>query len=482
VKPEDERPPTEPSDDEVAYFAAHAAGDRIADRYQLLRVLDKGGMGVVWVAHHLGLDVQVALKLIRPMAGSRAAASRLVREAQAAARIDHPAVLRVLDVGTTPHGDPFLVMELLDGEPLCDALAREQRLDPITAVRTLLPIVDGLSALHDKGIIHRDVKPENIFLSQGDAGRWQPKLIDFGVAKLVDLGGRDKITRRGMVVGTPVYMALEQIQGAEADAQSDVWALSAVLYETIQGVLPFEGPTLASHLALLFANEPAPVCDDEALASIVAKGLARVAHRWPSARAMGEALAGWLWSRGVTTDITGVSLRARWLDEDDIRRIASAPVTSETATARFPAPERLVSPTSSAPPIAKEVDHSRSILADTATASLLEGASRAVPARRRAVWVAALVLVVGAVAAAIVARPGAEPVEPSAASSATASAPPPPTASAPPSPMATAPLAASSSSEPVAPPPAASASSPPARPYRPSRAPALPHGLKDPFH
>ena len=486
MNPKDEQP-TEPGDDEAAYFAAHAPGDRIADRYQLIRVLDKGGMGVVWVAHHLGLDVQVALKLIHPSAGSRAAAARLVREAQAAARIDHPAVLRVLDVGSTSDGDPFLVMELLDGEPLSDVLERERTLDPVAAVRTLLPIADGLVALHDKGIIHRDIKPENIYLSQGDTGRWQPKLIDFGVARLVDLGGRDKITRRGMVVGTPVYMALEQIQGAEADERSDVWALAAVLCETMAGVLPFEGPGLAAHIALLFANTPARACEDDALWAILQRGLARQADRWPSARAMGKALAAWLWSRGVTTDVTGVSLRARWLDDDDIRRIARPPVTSETATARFPAPAsiaQLAAPSaapadpSREPARESEVDPARSTSAEIRSSAPASDAAPIPPARSRPrfVGIALLALLACAAAALLFARSERTPAP------ATTVSAPEPAAPAPSASASASTVPAASSSEPVAPPSASSAPSPQSPRRRAPPAPTLPRGLKDPFH
>src|SRR5580704_16270378 len=201
-----------------------AVGDTIDRKYQLVRPLEKGGMGEVWVAHNLALDVQVALKLILPEHGSELADERLLREARAAARLDHPAVVRVFDVGRAAGGEPYLVMELLEGEALAETLGREARIEPIAAVRTLLPIAGALVAMHAKGMVHRDVKPENIFFSRDDAGRTQPKLIDFGVAKLDERSGLRKLTRRGALVGTPDYMSPEQVQG-QTDARADIWAL-----------------------------------------------------------------------------------------------------------------------------------------------------------------------------------------------------------------------------------------------------------------
>jgi serine/threonine-protein kinase len=288
-------------------------------------------MGVVWVAHHLALDVHVALKLIHPDAGSDTAARRLVQEAQAAARIDHPAVHRVLDVDRTASGDPFLVMELLEGECLAEVLRRERRLDPVIAVRTILPIVEALSALHAKGIVHRDVKPENIFLAQSDSRRWQPKLIDFGAVKLRERSTQRRISESGAFVGTPIYMSPEQVQGMEADARSDLFSLSVVLYEAIAGAPPFSRETVTSLFAELFADNPRPLSGhgvrDPELWTILRRGLAPHASRWPSARDLGAALVGWLRARGVTADIGDVTL---W-------PVTSAAPASPAGTAGTPA-------------------------------------------------------------------------------------------------------------------------------------------------
>ena len=149
-------------------------GDTLAGRYELMRPAGKGGMGAVWMARDRVLDVAVAIKVIRRDARVSGAEARLLTEARAAARLGHPAVVRVLDFGKTEWGDPFMAMELLEGETLAALLAREKRLSPQRAVQILLPVIDGLAALHTKQIIHRDLKPDNIFLARDDASRVKP--------------------------------------------------------------------------------------------------------------------------------------------------------------------------------------------------------------------------------------------------------------------------------------------------------------------
>ena len=330
------------SDMSTAFSLRYSPGQRVAGKYQLIRPLDQGGMGVVWVAHHIDLDVQVAFKVVRtevePELGER-----LLREAQAAARLDHPAVVRVLDTGRTDEGDPFLVMELLDGESMASVLEREQRLEPAAAVRMLLPIVGALKALHGRSMIHRDVKPENIFLARDDSGRWRPKLIDFGLART----SASRITQRGMVMGTPAYLAPEQLRGADADHLTDIWGICAVLYEAVAGVRPFVGDTYMEILTLSIGKvQPLAVhgVDEPELWAILERGFAPAAKRWPSAGELGRALAVWLWDRGITDDLSGVSLRYGWLGDDDVRRVGS-----RVKTASFPAKLEIV-PSSIPPP------------------------------------------------------------------------------------------------------------------------------------
>ncbi len=298
--------------DAVQVWLSYAPGERIAGKYQLLRTLDQGGMGVVWVAHHLGLDVHVALKLVRPEVESPEAAERLVVEAQAAARIKHPAIVGVLDVGRTDEGDPFLVMELLEGESLREVLDRERRLDVVTALRLILPVTGALEAMHAKGVIHRDIKPDNIFLARDDAGRWQPKLIDFGLARIDERLRGGRITQRGMIVGTPVYLSAERLRGEEADPRDDVWAACVVLYQMVTGSLPFDGDNCLDLFVAIAAGEPQSLAfhgvDDEGLWEILRQGLRPRASRYKSMRELESALTRALLKRGATRDITGVAL------------------------------------------------------------------------------------------------------------------------------------------------------------------------------
>src|SRR5882672_2939756 len=148
----------------------YGTGDLIADKYRLGRKLGQGGMGEVWLAHNETLDIDVAIKLIRREMATEEMADRLLHEARAAARLGHPAIVRVNDFGKTNRGDPFIVMELLDGEDLAGALAKRGTLNADTAVRTLLPIAHALSVAHNKGIVHRDLKPENIYIAKNDEG------------------------------------------------------------------------------------------------------------------------------------------------------------------------------------------------------------------------------------------------------------------------------------------------------------------------
>lgn len=293
----------------------YAAGDKIAHKYTLLRELDEGGMGLVWVALNVDLDVHVALKLLRMELSSTSAADRMLSEARMLARFQHPAIVRVHDCGRTKENDPFLAMELLDGESLADFLNRQSRVSAIDAVMLMLPIVDAVRVAHRAGIIHRDLKPENIFLAKV-GGRVQPKVLDFGIA-LADFVGTRRTTQ-GAVLGSPAYMAPEQARGHDVSFATDQWALCMVLYELVTGTLPFEGANYHATLRAI-VEDPVPAltelsAGDELLAAILERGLAKdPSLRFPSVQHLGAALAEWLLSHGVTEDVCNVSIRAGWL-------------------------------------------------------------------------------------------------------------------------------------------------------------------------
>ncbi|AUX46673.1 uncharacterized protein SOCE26_081800 [Sorangium cellulosum] len=296
----------------------HAPGEVLAGKYQILGRLGAGGMGSVWRARSLWLDVDVAIKVIHEEQFDAHAAERLLREARATAKLGHPAIVRVFDFGATDSGEPFLVMELLEGTSLASWLEARGRMAPEYAVQMLLPVACALSAAHAQRIIRRDIKPANILVVSDGSGGYVPKIVDFGIAKLSS-GMNPAITQRGMIVGSPEYMSPEQADGQlEIGEQTDVWAFCVVLYELITGRRPFTGDNLGAIISAIFNKEPVPTTQlaagDEALWAIIRRGLAKPpAERWPNMRALGRALASWAVQRGISADVAGTSLTHQWL-------------------------------------------------------------------------------------------------------------------------------------------------------------------------
>ncbi len=319
---------TAPSPPSLA-LGAYAAGDVLAQRYRLVEQIGRGGMGAVWRARSLSLELDVALKLIRRDAEVQHAAERLLKEARAAARVAHPSAVRVFDFGVTQAGDPFLVMELLHGTSLSQRLTELGRLPALEAVQIVLPVAGALAAAHREGVVHRDVKPANIMLLQQGAAV-VPKLIDFGVAGVSAAVWAKRLTTHGMMIGSPVYMAPEQIRGgADPDDRTDVWGLCTSLYELVSGARPFPG---TSSVTVIFdilntrLRRPEQFADHQDLWMIVERGLAKApADRWPSMAALGRALADWALLRGATFDATGASLAVHWLGEGAVRSLNTRP-------------------------------------------------------------------------------------------------------------------------------------------------------------
>src|ERR1041385_888239 len=298
----------------------YAPGELIAGKYELVRPLGEGGMGSVWLARNVALESHVALKLLRAELDAEDAGERLLQEARAAARLGHRAIVRIFDFGHTPQGDPFIVMELLEGETIAALLAARGRIAPAKAVQMLLPVLDALAVAHTRGIVHRDLKPDNIFLAR-ETRRTQPKIVDFGIAKVEEGTLARTLTRQGTVLGSPGYMAPEQARGSSTiDHRADIWAACVVLYECVTGEPAFQGDNYNALMRAIIEDEVVPITDlaagDAALWSILARGLKKdPAERWPSARDLGAALAEWLVSHGIETDIAGEPLRS-WLEPD----------------------------------------------------------------------------------------------------------------------------------------------------------------------
>jgi len=315
--------------------APYRVGDVIAGKYRLDALLGEGGMGTVWRGFNLQLEAPVALKLIRGEQDRLSLAQRLKQEARAAAKLGHPAIVRVFDVGDSELGDPYIVMELLNGRTLGGLLAAESRLSSVRAVQLLLPVADALVAAHAKGIVHRDLKPDNIFLAE-EGEQLQPKLLDFGIAKLADEAGpKQHLTQAGTVLGSPDYMSPEQARGQDnVDLRTDIWSFCVVLYETLCGSSPFSGANYNSLLRSIVEDEPPSLVGllaaDPPLWEIVQRGLAKhVAQRFASMSELGQALAAWLMTQGVFEDVSGASLDAKWISRSNL------PSTQRASRASF---------------------------------------------------------------------------------------------------------------------------------------------------
>lgn len=325
----------------------YVAGDVIANKYRLTKVLGEGGMGAVWLARNLALEIDVAIKLIRHDYANAEGAMRLLQEARAAARIGHPCIVRVFDFGTTERADPFIVMEVLQGESLAQTIARKGRLSAISAVRTLLPVAGALAAAHAKGIVHRDLKPDNIRLVTDDRGAVIPKVVDFGIAKLHHDDIPRETTQAGVILGSPHYMSPEQACGrSDVDHRTDIWAFSVMLYEVIAGKRPFEGPNYNALISSILVFHPASWEEHDIrepeLWALVQKGLAKEQQeRWQSMQEYGEVLATWASKRDVETDAAGNSLRAHWLVASVQRPLSEFPPPN--AGASEPVRARLIS-------------------------------------------------------------------------------------------------------------------------------------------
>jgi hypothetical protein len=235
-------------------------GERYGN-YRAVSLLGEGGMGAVYLAEHPGIGRRVAIKVLRAeMDHDPQLLTRFLNEARAANAIRHPNIIEVLDSGTTDKGASYLVMELLEGEVLSARIKRLARLDERGAVEIAMQAASGLGAAHAKGITHRDLKPDNIFVipEESDPARERVKILDFGIAKLHSLSGDSLKTRTGTLMGTPIYMSPEQCLGTkEVDHRSDVYSLGVILYEMLAGRPPFVsegfGELLTMHL-----HEPAP--------------------------------------------------------------------------------------------------------------------------------------------------------------------------------------------------------------------------------
>ncbi len=267
-----------------------------------------GGMARIYRAEHEGLRRQVALKVLTDgFAHDSEGRRRFLREARIAAAIKHPNVVNIFDVGVQD-GIPYLVMELLEGEDLESLLHSKGALDEASIIDLIVPVVAGLAAVHDAGVVHRDLKPGNIFLSSGRNDEIEPKLLDFGISKA---SGKDhmKLTSatKGLLMGTPFYMSPEAIQGADMTPLSDQYSLGVLLYESATGVNPFSSDTFAETVRRITTGEYPPLSEHQSrpskrLVKIIERAMSlNPADRFADMRALGREL---LMLAGQRTRIT----------------------------------------------------------------------------------------------------------------------------------------------------------------------------------
>ncbi|MBX3127387.1 MAG: serine/threonine protein kinase [Polyangiaceae bacterium] len=442
-------------------------GDILADKYEVERILGEGGMGVVVAARHLDLDQRVAVKfLLAEVAEHRDAAERFRREARAAAKITSEHVARVIDVGSTDDGLPYMVMEYLDGRDLSDLLQADGPLEPTLAVDYVLQACQAVAEAHRAGIVHRDLKPANLFLHRKADGSSVIKVLDFGISKSV--GGASatdlSLTSTAALIGSPLYMSPEQMHSARSvDVRTDIWALGAILYQLLSGRPPFVAESLPQLCSALINDVPpalhelrpeVPVELERAVMGALVKDRE---GRYPSVLAFAEALAPF-----GAGDAPQHLLTVQRLSRTDGELAPTAPaIRSAEATAlTLPAAGGDVA--------------TQSAWGRTGDATVVEGA----PRRR---WAGAWV-VAGLVAAALIAfgisrtSASAEPADGEAATAASVTPAPP---AEPALPVEPAPRSTSAQPPPVAEPAplaadaAAATVAPTPKPVRPPRAPQV---------
>ena len=280
-----------------------SAGKQITKGVSLVSPLSSGGMGAVWLADHQGLKTRVVVKfMLEDLGASEGARSRFSREAAAAAQVKSPHVVQMLDHGVSDDGIPFIVMEHLEGHDLGDEIRQKGALDPAKVVAIVAQVAKALSKVHAAGLLHRDIKPDNIFLVDGEEDVFV-KLLDFGIAKTAVHEGEpaplDSETKTGQIVGTPFYMSPEQVTAQKTiDLRSDVWALGVVAYEALTGKRPFDGPSFGA-LAVKIAtgNPPRPSEANPALPPALDSWFAKACaqdpqNRFGSAKELADGLRG----------------------------------------------------------------------------------------------------------------------------------------------------------------------------------------------
>ena len=246
--------------DGTALRSANAANDLmgtvVADRYHIIKKLGEGGMGQVYLAEHVKMGRKSALKVMNPGMNQDAdAIARFNREASNASRLNHPNICAIYDFGETPDGLIYLAMEFIEGQPLTDLIKGAGALAPKRAASIIHQSADALQVAHDAGIVHRDLKPDNIMIAKNRDGTDLAKVVDFGIAK-AHSSDAQKVTKTGLVVGTPEYMSPEQLAGDKLDGRSDIYSLALVAFNCLTGQLPFPADSAQEAMIARLVEQP----------------------------------------------------------------------------------------------------------------------------------------------------------------------------------------------------------------------------------
>ncbi len=278
---------------------ADLLGSVVADRYHIIKKLGEGGMGTVYLAEHVKMGRKSALKVMNPgMNSDPDAIARFNREASNASRLSHPNICGIYDFGETPDGLIYLAMEFIEGKALTDLIEVDGSLAPARAASIVHQTGDALQVAHDAGIVHRDLKPDNIMVTKNRDGSDLVKVVDFGIAK-ASSSDAQKVTKTGLVVGTPEYMSPEQLSGDKLDGRSDIYSLALVAFNCLTGKLPFPSETAQEAMIMRLTDRPRTLSEirpditwPEKLQEVMDRGLARDAdERYQSAAQFGRDFA-----------------------------------------------------------------------------------------------------------------------------------------------------------------------------------------------
>ncbi len=306
-------------------------GEALADKYLVEELIKTGGMGSVYRGKHVLMDKRVAIKVLRPsLAMDNDVVARFSREAKAASRISHPHAVNVTDFGESESGVVFLVMEYLDGQTLKEVIKREGAMSLERTIEIVRQVAGALDAAHEQGVIHRDLKSDNIMLSHTNGGDWA-KVLDFGIAKIQQPEGvRDvDITAANLVIGTPQYMSPEQCsQSGPIDKRSDIYSFGIIIYEMLAGRVPFTGESPTVIMMKQVQDEPPPISEfrpdlPNGVAQIISRTLAKQPDdRFQSAgelsKALTEACAGSVVAASATVASSPVAAAIDDLDEETL--------------------------------------------------------------------------------------------------------------------------------------------------------------------